>query len=215
VNQHIFREKEDGLEFVGDFDSLYGTDQDPWQQGADRGEMAAYYEHSRSFLIDTLCSYLNSGARGLEVGCGHGHLTRRLNYYFRMTGMDISRTAVDFAKRQNNGIYVQGDIIRDKFDQFGPFRFVVWGQILWYVLHEIDRAIENTMKCLEPGGLFIVSQAFLREQKYGKEIADGFLGTLDLFRETYSDRLTLLHASYDDEERYVHHDGLLIFRYGG
>lgn len=211
MNPHVFAEDTGKLRFVGDFEALYQNDSDPWFQSAESGAMAEYYAFSRHRLAETLRHY--RAGRGLEVGCGHGYLTAYLqkSLCVTMTGMDVSQAAIEKAQELHRNRYLVRDIIAPDFGPPGQFGFVLWGQVFWYVLHEINRAVLNTLRCIEPGGLFVISQAFLAQQRYGTEIADGFEGAVDLFR-SYDDRLRLIEARYDDSERYVHRDGLLIFR---
>lgn len=212
MNAHVFSEQAGKLRFVGDFEALYASESDPWGQSGN-GPMAGYYEASRKTLLDVLRRL--AFGNGLEIGCGHGHLTEQLQtglYSSRVTGMDISAAAVRHARVLHPGVrFLQADIADKEFAAAGQFGFVLWAQILWYVLERADVAIRNTISCIEPGGLFVISQAFLDEQRYGREIADGFAGVLKLMGK-YADRLTLIEARYDDSERFQHHDGLLVFR---
>jgi hypothetical protein len=49
----IFHETEsDHIRLVGDFDSLYRTEADPWDQSGQGGDLASYYQLSRSWLPD-------------------------------------------------------------------------------------------------------------------------------------------------------------------
>lgn len=208
---HVFTETGEGLAFVGDFAALYSSDPDPWDQSAKAGEMADYYAYSRHVLVESLWRH-QAGPRGLEIGCGHGHLTDELNRRVAPTfGIDISEEAVAKASTLHpRHKFVQGDVTADEF-KAEPADFVIWAQCLWYVLHRVDVAIFNTLRCLPSGGLFVVSQAFLREQRYGRDVCDGFHGAVRLFLDRGHD-LHLVDARYDHSRRLVHHDGLLIFR---
>jgi SAM-dependent methyltransferase len=217
VSDRVFREGERGLEFVGDFDGLYESESDPWEQsGQGGGPMAAYYKYSRSVLVDALDRHQVVNA--IEIGCGHGHLTALLERSLsgRVLGIDVSAEAV----RRASGLhpacsFTVGDITSPGFDVWSrrPFACVIWGQILWYVLHNVAVAVDNSLASINRGGLFVISQAFLRgEQRYGRDIADGFDGTLRLFGERFGDRLRLVEALYLDADRLAHCDGLLIFR---
>lgn len=210
MTDHVFTETDAGLAFVGNFAALYAEQDDPWEQSGATGDMADYYAYSRNMLIEALWRH-GAGPQGLEIGCGHGHLTEMLNEAVGpVMGLDISATAVRQATALHPGIrFVQGDVTADDFNAC-RFGYVIWAQILWYVLHRIDVAIDNTLRAIEPGGLFVVSQAFLREQRYGKDIADGFDGALRLFLSRPG--LQLIEARYDVTGRYVHRDGLMVFR---
>lgn len=211
MSAHVFAEDTGKLTFVGNFEALYAAEHDPWFQSAESGAMARYYDFSRKRLVEALRPHRTGS--GLEIGCGHGHLTAYLqkSLCVQMTGIDIAQKAVEKAQELHRQRFLVSDIIGKDFEPPGSYAFVLWAQMLWYVLHEIDRALENSLRCVEPGGLLVISQAFLANQRYGREIADGFEGAVDLFRG-YDDRLRLIEARYDDSERHVHRDGLLIFR---
>ncbi len=221
-NTFVFRERQDKrLEFVGDFEKLYKTDPDPWNQsGAEAGPMAQYYLWSRSRLLVTVQSHFHTFPtpfRGLEVGCGHGHVLSMLSDLTgpsKWVGMDVSRTAINaartlFPKRQ----FVVGDI-RKPIEGSFSFDVIVLGQLLWYVLDDLSYVIDNCYSALNDGGLLIISQALLREQRYGKEVIDGFYGLLDLFLKNpfCANRFRVIDLRYDDTNKYIHHDGILGLR---
>lgn len=215
MNEHVFAEAGDGsLSFVGDFEELYSAERDPWGQSAEgSGAIADYYWFSRARLVEALRHYpMHSG---LEIGCGHGHLTahvKRFRAIPEMVGLDISPAAIGKARAEHPACeFLVGDIIAENFERPGRYDLVLWGQVLWYLLEHFDQALDNTLKCVKPGGVFVVSQAFLTgEQRYAREIANGFHGTLDLLSRDV--RLRLLEARYDDTEKHVYRDGLLVFR---
>lgn len=215
---HIFAENGKGLHFVGDFDALYREDADPWGQSGRNSAMASYYAESRSRLFAALACH-GCCNHGLEIGCGHGHLLTRLKQmtHASWTGLDISAEAIRHAR----GLYPEfsfhvGDIAGAESpfppNYIGKYDRVILSQILWYILERFDRAVSHALRLCAPGGLLVITQAFLKgEQRYGAEIANGFPGALSLFLERFP-YLTLLEAQYDDSDRHAHHDGLLIFR---
>lgn len=92
------------LGFVGDFETLYQTEEDPWDQSAGDSDMATYYAHSRKRLLATLSGL--AAASVVEVGCGFGIVTeeiRGLPSVERTVGMDISPTAIRKASAKNPG----------------------------------------------------------------------------------------------------------------
>jgi len=230
TNELVFRETADGLEFVGDFESLYREDADPWEQSGSGNRLRDYYRHSRLAIEEVLTRYFRGEARGLEVGCGLGYVTRFLNTVpgWSVVGVDVSSEAIKSAQRlhlllmQDNprramresvhGQYLIGDITAGEFSVPGPpYDFVILAQCWWYVLHKIEAVIANALACLKPGGLFIVSQAFLKgEQRYANDVAPGIRGALKLLEAYGMDRL--IELRYDDRDLLVHHDGLLVFR---
>lgn len=216
ASDHVFKESGEPpyMEFVGDFEAEYQSQPDPWDQSGDRGPRAPYYEFSRNKLVARISNRLREGARGLEIGSGMGYLTTRFVPRYDMVGVDASETAVARARKLHPGIdFRHGDLLSENFchnvDSEG-FHFAIWAQCWWYLLHDVDKAIDHTLHALMDDGFFIVHQAFLKEQNYGREIADGFEGAVALLMKRPD--LRLIEASQDDSGRFAYYDGLLMFR---
>lgn len=215
LHKSIFSEAgQPQMDFVGDFDARYKAEIDPWEQSGRTGVRADYYAFSRARILSRLSNRLAELATGLEVGCGYGYLTTILGERFAMTGMDVSEIALKRAQKLNPGFsYLRGDITAEGFVPPSKFHFVILAQCWWYCLHEIDRTLQNCLACLEPGGLFVLSQAFLKNQQYGLKIANGFDGALRLLMSF--PELRLVEAHYDDTGLLCYLDGLIIMRYIG
>lgn len=217
-NSFVFREDASGnLEFVGDFEGLYKAEKDPWEQSADSDEYAIrrYYQNSRIQLLAALRRRVNgSGVRGLEIGCGHGHVVDCLASLTTNTtwhGADISSTAIARARE----LYPQHTFftadITESIRVSIRYDIVVLGQLLWYVMHEMDRVVENCANALVPSGLLVVSQAFLTSpQRYGRQYIDGFDGAVRALLRYPN--FYLLEARYEDRLGLAHNDGLIILR---
>lgn len=237
MNQHVFRETADGdLEPVFDFEALYRSEDDPWDQsGKGDPDKAAYYASSRHRLLRAIRERVYGGHRGLEVGCGHGHALAYLAqsmraWHTKWSGLDISPTAIATARLLHPGLdfYVEdiaGEVFTTEADVSremtytandlarGRFDVVVLNQVWWYVLERLPAAIENCWELVKPGGLLIISQGFLRgEQRYARDLADGFPGAVGLMLRLCSRRFQLISATYDDTGSYPLNDGLMIFR---
>jgi SAM-dependent methyltransferase len=210
----VFAEQPGTLDptFVGDFDAKYQAEIDPWEQSGSTGERADYYTYSRAKLISRIAARLKPGAKGLEIGCGYGYVSAILAKNYEMTGMDVSETALQRAERLNPGVrYLRYDVTEPyTIDDVGYQHFVLLGQIWWYILHEFNTAMRNCYDYLAPNGLLIISQAFLKDQRYAKDIADGFDGALRLLMALRNFRL--VEAHYDDTGMLCYHDGLIIMR---
>ena len=98
-DEFIFQEGRDGkLQFVGDFDGLYASDIDPWEQSAN-GDLnyKKYYDFSRARLVKAIKSIENKKTV-LEIGCGAGFA---LNFLadnlpdLSLSGVDISTIAIE------------------------------------------------------------------------------------------------------------------------
>lgn len=215
----VFKNRVDGgLEFVGDFEGLYKQSEDPWGQSGARDDIAPYYEFSRQRLATALLAHTaGSPLRGLEIGCGHGHVTDFLRKTVggSWTGIDISNTAVLKARELYSECAFYTSDIRGALpfppSAVGSFDAVILNQVLWYILGKLDDAVRNTVRLVKLDGVLVISQAFLRKQLYGKDVIDGFAGAVRYFAEKHSN-LRLIESAYDDTEQFLHHDGLLVFR---
>lgn len=208
---HIFMPGETGLVFVGDFDGLYRNEDDPWDQSGETGEMARYYEFSRNRLMRALGKYVPGDSMVMEIGCGHGYLSEQIKEHCNVLGVDVSEEAVGKARSLHPGIpFVQSDVTRMSFSPSGKFSAVIIAQCWWYLLDRIDMALSNCIRCLKPGGVLILTQAFVKDQLFGAEIADGFPGALDLLSRRKD--LALVEALYDDTDTLKHNDGLIVLR---
>lgn len=220
VDGYVFQQdNKGGLHFRGDFEGLYRNNPDPWEQSS--GEDAShgsymYYRQSRAGLVAALRRHLGGVAvRGLEIGCGHGHVVNCLadvKSDGTWHGMDISATAIVKARElYPQRTFFTGDITEGvscsvKYD------VVILGQLWWYVFHKLDAVIHNCARLLVPNGLLVLSQAFLKgEQLYGKEIADGFPGAVRVLLN-YNITFGLVEARLNEDFAAAHKDGLIIMR---
>jgi SAM-dependent methyltransferase len=220
-SDYIFKKASSGgLEFVGDFDGLYASEPDPWCQSGSDYAYGEYYFLSRTRIVEAIRSYAPTIRNAIEVGCGHGHalndIAAKTSGHWR--GMDISRNAIIRAEALYPHLsYDVADISSDRFPLIcidrERYDVVLLNQILWYILENFDNALNNALTMLKPGGLLIISQAYLRsEQKFGRDIADGFIGTLTAILNRCPS-LTLLCGQYcDGSHGLIFNDGLLVFR---
>ncbi|MBI3850091.1 MAG: class I SAM-dependent methyltransferase [Verrucomicrobia bacterium] len=95
------------------------------------------------------------GERCIDLGCGTGAFTRRLNKFgLRLTGVDISPGCIGWAKKSStNEDYVVGDLMNTTFEDNYADIIVYSG-----VLHHIDqtservRALREGLRILKPNG---------------------------------------------------------------
>ena len=205
------------LHLVADWNELYREHEDPWEQSGKTGEIASYYALSRGRLTKAIQRHVQKPGTGIEVGCGHGVVLKHLGVYcsnITWEGVDISDVAIEHAARVNSKFkYFVGDLLNIDPAAEGRYEVVVVNQMLWYVIHELSKALANARAMLKPDGILIVSQAFLREeQKYAADIADGFHGLLDFLRNYQASTLRLIECCYDDRGLHLHHDGLFVMR---
>lgn len=113
-------------------------------------------------LIDRLRSYPGVPCRGkvLDVGCGEGNISRRLEALgFEVSGVDISDTAIRWAKEKSSTItYFQADLSKPKSLPSHCYHVVVDSNCYHCILGE-DRIefLRNIHGAMKQGGIFFVS----------------------------------------------------------
>ena len=225
-NEFVFREIENGdLEFVGDFDGLYRSERDPWEQSGTGKRLRDYYNFSRSQLRSLLLRHDITGC-ALEIGSGLGYVVNYLDMsvpHLKVDGLEISQISIEHARSKFDSYhFIQGDItdcdlLHPDYDGIPPdegvYDVVILSQVLWYILHRLGIALGNCHQLLQDGGYLIVSQAFLRErQRYGTDIVDGYDGFVEYMLASQKRNFELVERHYDYSKQFVHHDGLLLFQ---
>lgn len=192
-HDYIFRKTKSGIKFIGDFESFYLNENDPWEQSASKNEgknneMANFYEISRHKLTDFLGLHINDNDSICECGCGTGYVTESLLMKFpnqEISGCDISKTAIEKASQnfQNIGFF-QHDILSSPLPQ--KYNVLILSNILWYVIHDFENLIVNSLNSLnrERESLLVVQNALFKSgQKYFQDIVNS-IGTMsDLFTD--------------------------------
>lgn len=214
MSEHVFKETPQGLKFVGDFEGLYASVADPWDQSNVAGPMGWFYGEQRAGVLDVVSQY---GVRcALEVGCGHGHLTAMLDRLLPdgAIGYDIAPRAIERAHELHPSVNFFVRDICAPIDHRPSVDCVIWSNCLWYLLHKLDAAVANSLSLLARDQLFIVSQGFLHDgdQNYGREIANGFAGSVKTFVERYGEQMQLVEALFDAKGSYPLRDGIIVFR---
>jgi len=220
---YIFKPIGNKLEFIGDFESLYKNEDDPWSQSGDVGEIRHYYEHSRTELTNKL-KEINPDSL-LEIGCGLGYTTKIIQKSLpscSVMGMDISKEAISRARKLFPDLdFVSGDI-RSIYSSssrcshsgmrasYKKYDVIILNQLLWYILESLSKTFENCFSLLKSGGRIVISQAFLRtSQKYGKDICDGFDGLMSFLKDHKFD---VEYFKLDNSNSLLHNDGLIVFK---
>lgn len=131
-----------------DWDQAYQIGETPWDKG-----------RASPVLEDFLKVHRLSG-NGLVLGCGLGHDVRLLaRQGLRVTGMDISRTAIDRAKafdRVGEEHYCQGDFFYCDGQFSEPFDWVFEHTFFCAIEPELREAYVEKLRCLlSPKGLFL------------------------------------------------------------
>jgi 2-polyprenyl-3-methyl-5-hydroxy-6-metoxy-1,4-benzoquinol methylase len=123
-------------------------------------------ELSRFSVVAGYCHWWSNGGAILEIGCGEGTLSQRLDRskYSTYVGVDISSEAIRRSARiQDDKIsFVAEDA--SNYDPKSYFDIVVFNECLYYFPEPLNvlRQYEHSLK---PGGAFIVSMYRTRKTR--------------------------------------------------
>lgn len=224
MKNFVFNRNEKGvLEFIGDFEGLYSEHADPWEQSGVGEGHNKFYDRARQQLVDAVLSLpLGNGEKGLEVGCGLGYVTNMLQNkvpFLSWEGADIANNAICKAKSIfPNLVFRTVDISSiDNNQEYrelcGGFGVIVLNQMLWYVLKDLDKVLDNCVRLIgKTGGFLIVSNGFSDSLEYGREIVDGFEGLVKFLLNREDDRLKLVKAEIDLQENNGLKSSIVVLR---
>lgn len=125
-----------------------------------------------NLVTQSLDSYpWNGNERVLDVGCGHGALTRHMAKKIpegTILGIDLSEKMIAYASSVNqkapNVIFLTGDATNLPF--YNQFDLVVSSFTLHWVLEQ-EKAYQSLYRCLVPGGKLLVVEAAMRDNYVG------------------------------------------------
>jgi ubiquinone/menaquinone biosynthesis C-methylase UbiE len=118
------------------------------------------------YMKETLDSLgLSGGARGLDIGCGHGwYACEMAALGYEMTGIDRSPTQIRMAQRYAREQHVEcrfllADAAELPFDD-GHFDFVYAINVLHHVVdpHRQRQVLAEIVRVLKPGGVFFLQE---------------------------------------------------------
>jgi SAM-dependent methyltransferase len=211
----IFKNINGQLKFVGDFEGYYNNEADPWGQKGKDKRLKNYYNFSRKRLINTIKTIENEKSNILEIGSGLGFVTNKLKKHFpckNITGIDISKTAVKKAKELFPNLnFLEGNICSNNLELKNKYDIIIVSQILWYILEKLPIVFQNIEKLLNSNGYFIFINGFLKEQRYGREIIDGFDGLIQYILNNH-DNYKIIKADIDYSNQYLNFDGIAMFQ---
>jgi cyclopropane fatty-acyl-phospholipid synthase-like methyltransferase len=142
---------------------MYKHCEDPWMQSKQPNKYSrmAGILHIKNFGIKSV----------LECGCGLGYYA---DWIFKETGIipksvDISDTAVKNARKLFPYLdFTKSDITKDLI-KYREIDSILFAEILWYILPDIDALIEIMEKEFKDKYLIILQVFYKGSQKYGNE----------------------------------------------
>ena len=146
------------------FDGLYADKPDPWEFATSDYEAAKYDE-----TIAALDS--ERSARGLEVGCSIGVLTRRLaGLCDRLVATEVSPAALDQARARCADLSnIHFRLVKGADQNFdGACDLIVLSEVVYYWDDDdLDRVAQGIRRTLAPGGRILLVH-YILETDYPK-----------------------------------------------
>jgi hypothetical protein len=107
---------------------------------------------------------------------------------------------------------LQGDV-REPLKLNNLYDIVLLHQMLWYVVDDLEKVIHHARQQLtpQPSSIVIISQAFPRAQRFGKEVLNGYEGAVEYFKSQPG--FNLIHTRYDDSKALPHIDCHFVIQY--
>jgi SAM-dependent methyltransferase len=180
--------------FIGDFEGMYRNSSGvPWHQ--DKTAYSIFTDIDLAILRNFYQEHRFNSI--LELGCGLWYIAARLKYEFpkcKVTGVDISPTAIKQAKKKFSGISfhvldildTQASRFQDKFD------LVYVKDLLWYICHDMDNFINNLQEIIKKGAFIYILQSVPDLNKfYGQNL----FPTCDSMITFFSKRFRPLYSS--------------------
>jgi SAM-dependent methyltransferase len=126
-------------------------------------------------------------------------------------GVDISPTAIDKAKKLFPDVTFKALNILEEFPK-DKFDVVVLNNLLWYILHDMEKVIERIHNGLMMDGFLMISQAFIEPQEYGADIIHGFSGLVEYVSKL--EEFSIVKTHYHDKN-VRKKDGIVILKKKG
>lgn len=189
MSEYIFKNVGGKLEYVGDFEGFYINEKDPWEQSG-----SEFHKDERYKLAGLLSKYKVESL--LVVGSGLGYEAGVLQQLVcnNTAGVDISKVAVEKARVLFP--YIPFRVVDIRKEGIPYFDMVVLSSMLWYILPELDRVIQNVSNTK----YLVITQAFIDNQRYGREIIDGFGGLVKYIWGIKD--FELINAQYEKGKKY-------------
>jgi len=199
---YVFKDVNGQLKYIGNFNGLYRDVEDPWSQKGSQ-----LHKPNRLSLIKQLEKLQPKSI--LDVGCGLGHLTQAIKILITndILGVDISKVCIEKAGSLFPDTKFQELDIRKEFPD-RTFDVVILNGILWYILNDLDTIVDKVANSLNDGGCLIFVQAFIKNQRYAKDIIDGYSGLMKRI-QSYAGFNLLRAICFSKDGR---DDGIVILR---
>lgn len=121
----------------------------------------------------------------LEIGSGKGYFSKKLSDVGKVTGIEISKTAMEFARQYaKDAEFICSDIREIKLK--AKFDFIIFFRCIWYIIDDIEKCLINIRKCMKKSTIGIFEINFYKEEYYGKKIISSKQDFLNILRKNFN-----------------------------
>ena len=118
-----------------------------------------FIEESIEWLVNSI--FEEDENKILDLGCGPGFYSKRLaEKGYSVTGIDLSKNSIEYAKSQveNTDLdieYIRQDFLKMDYENEFDIVLLIYCELGALINEERDTLIENVYRALKPGGKFI------------------------------------------------------------
>ena len=120
-----------------------------------------------------------------------------------VTGIDISRTAIDKASKLYPQIpFRVFNVLKDRMIENNRVELIISSEVIWYILEDLSGALERLKKILVPKGILAIHQMFPRDQKFGKSVINGLDEFMHFMRHSVAlipDQKVVCHSGENED----------------
>jgi SAM-dependent methyltransferase len=195
-HDYVFR---DGV-LVGDFEGMYCHSAEvPWHQDVNSFDVISDIDIAilRRHKFDRIC----------DIGCGLGYFTARLKRELQglksaspedVLGLDVSNRAIANASELHSDCrFAVTDLMSEKFNKPSEgFDLVVCRGLLWYVVHDLDHALQRIASFGREGASILVTLSFPPSKVW---VGQDVLGSAEDLKDHLSEIMDIDHwcVEYD------------------
>ena len=212
----LFQDDNNGkLKYVandGTFDNIYKNISDPWSQSDKTDKFQIKMRDQLNHIVGKI-KKTHDNMTILDVGCGNGYSTQYLKNYLGddviIHGSDISQTAIKIAKeRYGNNIYFYVHSIKRKSDM--KYDVIILSNLLWYVLTDLNETLNNVFDMLNENGKLIIFQTYVQNQKYAKDVIDGYDGMKQYLKKNFPNNNLIMESMSEISKQDYRYYGICV-----
>jgi len=183
------------------FDEMYKNCDDPWNIGKKITESIDY--KLITAIIEKYKMKIEKNRPDiLEIGSGKGDFSKILSDLGRVTGVEISPTAINYAIEMNSKTdaeFICADITKPDFHLDKKYDFIIFFRVIWYLIDNLDICLNNLYNSMTDKGIGIFDINFYKGEYYGKSVISNTIDYINFLEKYFT---ILEHFEHFDMEMF-------------